>query len=412
VTRTPWDAIVVGAGPAGAATAILLAERGHEVLVLDRARFPRPKICGEYLSPEASRVLDRLGVLKALDAAGAAPIHGMRITAPDGTTVTGAYRATGAWRPYRGHAMGVTRTTLDATLADRLRALPVDFREATRVTEVLVEGRRVVGVEAVDGAGRPRAFRGALVIGADGRSSVVAQRLGCRRRHRLRRVALVTYMAGIEGCRDRGEIFIDPPDYAILNPLAPDRTNVSLVVPLEHLAPWSARLESFFVARARQLRHLAARLSGAELRAPVRAMGPLAYRVVDPIQEGVLLAGDAAGFYDPLTGEGVHAALRGAELVAEAAARALRRGGCSHAVQEEYRRARRAAFRDKELFTRALQAIVRRRWLANLTGRFLARRPPLVDLLLGVVGDYVPPGALLGGLALRQAGADSPSAEL
>src|SRR5207248_1570055 len=98
-----------GAGPAGAASAILLAERGLAVLVLDRATFPRPKICGEYLSPEGARVLDRLGALKAVDAAGAAPLVGMRITAPDGTRLDARYRTHGSWRPYREHATALAR---------------------------------------------------------------------------------------------------------------------------------------------------------------------------------------------------------------------------------------------------------------------------------------------------------------
>src|SRR2546423_8949488 len=119
------DVIVVGAGPAGAASAILLAERGFGVLVLDRTAFPRPKICGEYLSPEAARVLDRLGVLKALDAAGAAALAGMRIIAPDGTSVVGRYRPVGEFRPYRQHAMGVARATLDRPPAGRVRELPL-----------------------------------------------------------------------------------------------------------------------------------------------------------------------------------------------------------------------------------------------------------------------------------------------
>src|SRR5207244_4154666 len=105
----------VGAGPAGAATAILLAEHGVAVQLLDRARFPRPKICGEYLSPEAPRVLDRLGVLKTVDGL-ATPLAGMRITAPDGTVVIGTYRTVGDWRPYREHAMAIERARLDEAL--------------------------------------------------------------------------------------------------------------------------------------------------------------------------------------------------------------------------------------------------------------------------------------------------------
>lgn len=390
-----YDVVVVGAGPGGAATAIMLAERGLSVLVADRAQFPRPKICGEYLSPESARILDRLGVLKTLDAAGAAPLAGMRITAPDGTTLVGTYRAWELWRPYRGQAMGLSRATLDAALVDRLRALPVDFRERVRVTDLIREGDAVVGVTAVDADGRPLTVRAPLVIGADGRASVVAHRLGCRHPHRMRRLALVTYVTGLADGRDYGEIFVDPPDYAILNPLTPECVNMSLVVPLDHAAPWSDRLDVFFAARTRQLTHLARRVVGARRVAPVQAMGPLAYRVTPPRLGGVLLVGDAAGFYDPLTGEGVFSALRAAELAAETATRAFRAGDWSLATLSAYARARRDVFGDKERFTRALQFIVQRRRLANLTARVLARRPALVDLLLGVVGDYVPPRALL-----------------
>ena len=353
-TSPPRDVIVVGAGPAGAATAILLAGEGLSVTVLDRARSPRTKICGEYLSPEGTRVLDRLGVLKAVAAAGAPTLAGMRITAPDGRVIEGRYRAVGAWRPYHDGALAVPRALLDAALSERLRSAPVDLREDVRVTDVIVEGsRRVAGVQAVDSEGRRHELRAPLVIGADGRASVIAQRLGCRRPHRLRRLALVTYVRGLPDCREVGEIFVDPPDYAILNPVAPDRVNLSLVVPLADAAPHSARLETFLEARARQLPHLARRIAGAERIAPVQAMGPLAYRVTPPRHDGVLLVGDAAGFYDPFTGEGIFSALRGAELAAETAARALASGDVSARAFRAYRRARREAFRAKERLTRA-----------------------------------------------------------
>jgi len=398
MSATRADVVVVGAGPAGAATAILLAEHGLDVVVLERGSVPRPKICGEYLSPEAGRVLDRLGVLKAVDTAGAAAIHGMRITAPDGTVITGRYRDVGAFRPYRQHAMGVARQTLDGALVDRVRALPVELREHARVVDLLMEDGAVVGVRFADRDARVHDLTARIVVGADGRASVVAERLGCRQAHALRRFALVTYVAGLEDCHDLGEVFVDPPDYAILNPIAPDRVNLGLVVPLAHGARWSDRLEDFMAARVRQLPHLARRLAGATRVAPIRALGPLAHRVTPPRAGGVLLVGDAAGFYDPFTGEGVFTALRSAELAVTTTVRALQSGDVSARALAGYERARREIFAGKERVTQALQFLIRHRRLANLACRALARRPAALDALLGVFGDYVPPRALLAAL--------------
>jgi len=393
VSRTS-DVVVVGAGPAGAATAILLAEHGFAVTVLERGPRARPKICGEYLSPEGGRVLDRLGVLKTVDAGGAVALAGMRITAPDGTVLDARYGDVGGFRPYCGHAIGVSRATLDGALLDRLRALPVELREGVRVTDLVVEHGCVAGVIGMDAAGGRVEARAPIVVAADGRASVIAHRLGCRRPHRLERMALVTYVEGVPDCRDVGEIFVDPPDYAILNPLAPERINLSLVVPLAHAVPWRARLDDFFVARVKHLPHLARRLAGAARVAPVASMGPLAYRVQAPRQGGVLFVGDAAGFYDPFTGEGIFTALRSAELAAETIASALRAGDVSAAALGAYERARQAAFADKARLTRLLQALIARRRPANLAARWLAARPRVLAALLGVIGDYVPPRTL------------------
>ena len=384
------DVLVVGAGPAGAATAILLAEHGLAVTVLERGRRARPKVCGEYLSPEAGRVLDRLGVLKTVDAAGAVALTGMRITAPDGTVLDARYGAVAGFRPYRDHALGVARATLDGALLDRVRALPVDVRLGVRVTDVIVERGCLVGAVGVDADGARVEVRARVVVAADGRASVVAQRLGCRRPHALARMALVTYVAGVPDCRDVGEIFIDPPDYAILNPLARDRVNLSLVVPLAHAAPWRGRLEDFFVARVKHVPHLARRLAGAVRVEALGSMGPLAYRVATPREGGVVLVGDAAGFYDPFTGEGIFSALRCAELASETVVSALRSGDVSPSALSRYARARHAAFADKDRVTRLLQMLIGHRRLANLAARWLASRPSALAALLGVIGDYVP----------------------
>jgi geranylgeranyl reductase family protein len=396
------DVVVVGAGPAGAATAILLAERGWSVTLLDKAAFPRPKICGEYLSPEAARVLDRLAVLKAVDQAGAQPLHGMKIVAPDGTALEGLYPTSGPWRGYRDHALAIPREVLDRILVDRARGLPVDVRERHRVTGLLHQAGSVAGVTAQDEDGRDLKIPARLVIGADGRASVVASSLGLVRRHRLRRMALIQYVSGLEGIQDRGEIYLDPPDYAILNPVAPGLVNLGLVVPLGHARPFARRLETFFGARLRQLRHLAPRLDGMRAEGRLTAMGPLAYRVSEPQVGGVMLVGDATGFYDPFTGEGIFTALRSAELCTETAHAALTRDDVSVSALAVYGMRRRAELAAKSRVTRGLQLLISRRRLSNLAARVLVRRPHLLHTLLGVFGDFVPPRELLGAAFSRR----------
>jgi flavin-dependent dehydrogenase len=330
----------------------------------------------------------------------------MRIVAPDGTRLEGRYGPVAGWRPYRESALAVPRERLDAVLLERARSLPVDVRLRHRVTSLRRDGARVTGVVASDPEGRPLEVVARLVVAADGRNSVVARALGLVRPHRLRRLALVQDVAGLSGARPGedsfAEIYVDPPDYAILNPVAPGTVNLSLVVPLAHAQPYSGRLDAFFRARLLQLRHLPDRLAGLRATGPLRALGPLAYRVDEPRVDGVTLVGDAGGFYDPFTGEGLHTALRSAELLAEVAHRALRAGEVTRAALAPYAQARRRDFAAKHRLTRALQVVISHRALANVAADVLRRRPGWLSLLMGVIGDYAPAGALLRPGVLRR----------
>ncbi len=395
------DAVVVGAGPAGAATAILLAREGLAVALLDRARFPRDKICGEYLSPEGSRILDRLGVLARVEANGARPLRGMRILGPDGTQLVGDYPPDGARPGDRPRALAVRRRILDAALVERAREVGISVREGMRVVDLLREGARITGVVAEPvGLERRTAaaerFSAPLVVAADGRTSVIAERLGLRRPHPwLHRLALVADIEGASGDPERGEIVLAPPAYSILNPVGAGVGNLSLVIPIEEARRHKADLAGYFDRVTRELPGFRERLRNARRTGPVRALGPLGYRVAPPCVDGVLLTGDAAGFLDPFTGEGIYAALRSAEVTAEVGARAVKAGDVSAAALQSSHARRATEFAAKTRLTVILQRVIARRALSVAVTRLLAARPGHLARLMGVLGDFVPARALL-----------------
>ena len=132
------DVLIVGAGPAGSATAWHLARRGLRVSLVDRARFPRDKVCSEYLGPEAARLLAELGVLARVEPAGA-PIRGTTVIGPRGASLTGTF-ARAEVRPWRATGLAVARRILDAELAAAAVGAGATLREGRAVEALLHEG--------------------------------------------------------------------------------------------------------------------------------------------------------------------------------------------------------------------------------------------------------------------------------
>lgn len=377
------EVLVAGGGPAGAATAMLLARRGHDVLLLDKAAFPREKACAEFLSPGAVAALDRLGVLDSVRATEPAWPLGMRVCTERKSFLL-SYNDNHGFG--RRTALGIPRPVLDDILLEHARADGVRVCEHVRVMGATVQDGHVTSLQVRGAKGEEKLYA-RFVVGADGLHSAVARSLGLDLPVRWpRRLGLVARFQGVSGIEQFGEMHVAPGMYCGLAPVGRGMVNVGLVGALDAKRAGES-VERFFERRLDSMAGVARRLKDARRVTPVRGAGPLARRVRHIAGPGFLLAGDAAGFLDPFTGEGVFRALRGAELAAAAVERALHR---DDGVPEGYERARRAAFALKERVCRLVQLLLcSQRGFDHVAGQ-LAERQTAVDLLSGVLGDYLP----------------------
>jgi menaquinone-9 beta-reductase len=373
------DVVVVGAGPAGTIAGIVLARAGVTVRLVDRARFPRDKLCGDTVNPGTLERLRRLGVDGDLDAR-ALRVDGMRVTGERGDVIDGRY-------PRGQSGRAIVRRDLDWMLLQQAIAAGCEYEPAVAVRRATVDEsrgmRRVIGV-AAGGDGHERVLPARVIVAADGRHSTIAFGLGLARHPaRPRRWAVGGYFENVS----RPTINAEPEEHAEnvdQNPLRAQRaprctscfgemhvrgngyigvapvpgglTNVCLVRPSgagDTALADPAGLLTRALAADSQLRD---RFADARLVAPPVVLGPLAVESPRTTIDGLLFAGDAAGFIDPMTGDGLRFAVQGGELAAAAALQALEHGWTG--VHARLAGDRRRAFASKWRFNRALRALV------------------------------------------------------
>lgn len=389
------DALIAGAGPAGSATAALLAQAGYSVLAIDRARFPRDKACAEYMSPEAVRILSRLGVVERLERAGAVALEGMKVTASRGATAHGLF-AQAKQQPFRPTGLSVSRQVLDHVLVEAARSGGAQIIERAALEELLYDQGGVTGAVIRDSAGRRRAVRARLTVGADGLRSIVARRMGRRTHTRPRRVAFVTHVAGVRQMGSSAELHFGRTGYAGLNQVAADRANVALVVPAARAASARGRVREFFFEALAEFAGVRERVEAGTIVKPILVTGPFAARSRRVTAPGCLLVGDAADFYDPVTGDGIYSALRGAELVAQSMIPGLASPRFIPAESfRTYGRLRRQTFAGKWMVERIFRYLMHFPRIFDRTISRLGRNHDMAHTAVGVAGGFVPARELL-----------------
>lgn len=392
---------MIGAGPAGSASAVLLARMGYAVVMIDRAAFPRDKACSEYLSPEAVRVLDRLGVVPALERAGARALAGTMVVGPRGARLHGIF-AEAIPAPIRPTGFSLARWVLDGVLVDAARAAGVTVLERTTAEELVYDRGAVAGAMVRGPSGR-HTLRARLTIGADGLRSIVARRLGGRRRGPVRRLAFVAHVAAVPGLDRSAEMHVERGGYVGLNPLDDEVANVALVVSATRAARARGRRDAFFFEELERFPGVRGRVARHRLVRSVLATGPFDMRSRRVTADGALLVGDAADFFDPFTGEGICSALRGAELVARHAGGALAEPGpVTAAALSGYRRGRVRAFVGKWAVERLVGHAMAWPRLFDRAVAGLGRRPGMAHTFIGVTGDFLPARAVLNPVFLAR----------
>jgi flavin-dependent dehydrogenase len=338
------DVIVAGAGPAGTIAALVLARAGARVRVLERMRFPRPKLCGDTVNPGAVALLRELQLERVLE--GALPIRGMLITGEPRVTVRGSY-------PEGVEGRSLPRTVLDERLARAAAAEGAAIEEGVLVRGPLHdEDGRVIGVRALR-EGRDLTMTAQIVIGADGHHSRLARALALSGSPRApRRWALGAVFAGVEGLRDAGEMHVRVGHYIGIAPMPGGLANVCAVSEGGQTLTGPAALSRLLANDPL----LVGRFTHATMVGTPMMLGPLAVDSRAAGVPGLLLAGDAAGFIDPMTGDGLRFAFAGARLAAEEARRVL-----EHGWEDAHRRlqkVRQTTFGRKWRFNRTLRALV------------------------------------------------------
>ena len=315
INRSEYDVIIAGGGPAGSSAAIHLALRGARVLLAEQKKFPRPKLCGEFISPECSAHFERLGVAHQMFASGPSSLTETVFYSQKGTHVS----VPSDWFRSGGVALGLSRAEMDERLLRRAAEVGVKVLEGSPVANLALERGRVTGV-TVKSSGREERFRSALTIDATGRARTLA-RMGDRNsRTPPRRPTMVAFKAHLKDTRTAPgacEIYFYRGGYGGLNSIENGLSNLCFIANSRDVRACQSNADRVMREIVCQNRRASFTLANARVETEWLAVSLESFgRHSAAPADGLLAIGDAASFIDPFTGSGMLMALESGELAA------------------------------------------------------------------------------------------------
>jgi flavin-dependent dehydrogenase len=325
-----YDALVIGGGPAGSTAAAILAMKGRRVLLLEKEKFPRYHI-GESLLPYCYFTLERLDVLERMKSSAFTKKYSVQFVGTHGRASLPFYffqhlkhEAACTWQ--------VLRSEFDQMLLDNTREKSAEVREETTVREFIRENGAVTGVKAVGKSGELLEFHAPITIDASGREAVAVTRNEWKMRDPyLNKIAVWTYYKGAQ--RDPGVdegattiAYVPEKGWFWYIPLHENVVSVGVVAEKDYLYNGTKDLATIFHREVNNNAWLKEHLAAGEQFGPYRVTGEYSYRSRHCASDGLILAGDAFAFLDPVFSSGVFLALRSGEMAADAVDAALAAG--------------------------------------------------------------------------------------
>lgn len=328
-----YDVTIAGAGPAGSSLAIRLADSGLHVLLVEQKRFPREKLCGEFISPECLVHFEELGLSPEISASGGTSLSETIFYSRSGKGLS----VKSEWFGSAGsHALGLSRATMDDLLAERAKRAGVTVLEETTVNALLTDKEKVVGVTIRDKGGVTRDISAKLTVDATGRTRSLARRLESKGEQKApaKHVAFKTHLRGAQIADGSCEIYVYRGGYGGCNRVENDLYNLCFIASADdtrRLASDAERVMREMVFTNKRARDAMQNAVVAKpwLAVPIERFG----RGELVPAEGLISVGDAAAFIDPFTGSGILLALESSKIASDAIVRTINESFAALAAQ-------------------------------------------------------------------------------